>query len=128
MYYNLIKLLQLGFRLVVMRYAQSSEFRMKLKRIPGSWGARPPRPSQLFLSARFTETCHTSSSSTGTKAVDAGEREAKQRRQKAIEGERRGRRMEKKRGERGGGVKENGKRGEKVGENVKKVSLNFPRI
>lgn len=96
MYYNLIKLLQLGFRLVVMRYAQSSEFRMKLKRIPGSWGARPPRPSQLFLSARFTETCHTSSSSTGTKAVDAGEREAKQRRQKAIEGERRGRRMEKK--------------------------------
>lgn len=127
MYYNLIKLLQLGFRLVVMRYAQSSEFRMKLKRIPGSWGARPPRPSQLFLSARFTETCHTSSSSTGTKAVDAGEREAKQRRQKAIEGERRGRRMEKKRGERGG-VKENEERGGKKLGKTLKVSLNFPRI
>lgn len=92
MHHNLIKLLQLGFRLVVMRYAQSPEFGMKLKKIPESWGARPPRPSQLFLSARFTETCHTSSSSTGTKAVDeARETKAKQRRQKAIEGERRGR-------------------------------------
>lgn len=97
LHHNLIKLLQLGFRLVVMRYAQSPEFGMKLKKIPESWGARPPRPSQLFLSARFTETCHTSSSSTGTKAVDeARETKAKQRRQKAIEGERRGGRMKKK--------------------------------
>lgn len=68
---------------------------------------RPPRPSQLFLSARFTETCHTSSSSTGTKAVDAGESKTKE-----TEGDRRGERMEKKEegegegeGE-GGGVKE----------------------
>lgn len=97
LHHNLIKLLQLGFRLVVMRYAQSPEFGMKLKKIPESWGARLPRPSQLFLSARFTETCHTSSSSTGTKAVDeARETKAKQRRQKAIEGERRGGRMKKK--------------------------------
>lgn len=85
---------------------------------------RPPRPSQLFLSARFTETCHTSSSSTGTKAVDAGESKTKE-----TEGERRGeRKWKKKRKERGKEEELRRKEGEKVGENVKKVSLNFPRI
>lgn len=88
---------------------------------------RPPRPSQLFLSARFTETCHTSSSSTGTKAVDAGEREAKQRRQKAREEEKEWKKKRKERGkERGKEEELRRKEGEKVGENVKKVSLNFP--
>lgn len=85
---------------------------------------RPPRPSQLFLSARFTETCHTSSSSTGTKAVDAGESKTKE-----TEGDRRGERMEKKEegeGE-GGGVKEE-RGGKKLGKTLKKLASTSPRI
>lgn len=58
--------------------------------------------------------------------MEAGEREAKQRRQKAVEGERGEGRREKKRGG-GGRVKEDGKGG-KLGKTLKKLASTSPRI
>lgn len=107
-----------------MRYARSSEFRMKLKRIPESWGARPALAIILVGSFHrnlphfFFEHGHKSCGSRregGKTKETEGSRRRERRRKKGKKKEEE--EEELRRTERGDGGK--------VGENVKKVSLNF---